>query len=344
MRADRLLSLLLLLQARGRMTAAQLARELEVSERTIYRDVEALSAAGIPIYGDPGPEGGYALLENFRTNLTGLTDAEARALFMLSIPQPLTALGVSQELRSALLKLSAALPATQRAEEEHVRQRFLLDPGWSQPAEGPLPHLGEVQQAVWQDRCLQIAYRVPPLSARIEQLVDAYGLVASAGAWYLVAAHGNPRTGVGALRLPKRSAANHTIRVYRIADLEHARMAKRQFERPLNFRLADFWATWSQEREQSLSRYAVEVRVAPEFVKELPRYFGRRVQEQIEQAEADLATGALTLTLYFESLEAARNRILSFGRGVEVLEPVPLRLSVADYASQTVALYAEAVA
>ena len=108
MRADRLLSLMMLLQARGRMTATKLAEELEVSERTIYRDMDALSAAGVPLYGEPGPEGGFALLDSYRTTLTGLSEGEVRALFMLSIPAPLAELGVSQDLKAALLKLSAA--------------------------------------------------------------------------------------------------------------------------------------------------------------------------------------------------------------------------------------------
>ena len=159
MRADRLLSLLMLLQTRGQMTAQELAKELEVSERTIYRDMDALSVAGIPIYGEPGPEGGFALLNSYRTNLTGLTEGEVRALFMLSIPAPLADLGVSQELRSALLKLSAALPDSHRRDEAKVRQRFHLDSTWWHQGAEQLPHLSTVHDALWQDRQLHIVYR-----------------------------------------------------------------------------------------------------------------------------------------------------------------------------------------
>jgi len=127
MRADRLLSLLMLLQARGRMTARALATELEVSERTIYRDIDALSLSGVPIYGDRGPEGGYALLESYRISLPGLKEDEVRALYMLSIPAPLAQLGVGQELKAALRKLVAALPAAYRADAARVRQRLHLD-------------------------------------------------------------------------------------------------------------------------------------------------------------------------------------------------------------------------
>ena len=164
MRADRLLSLLMLLQARGRLTAPKLAQELEVSERTIYRDIDALSAAGVPVYGEAGAGGGYALLDSYRTNLTGLTEGEVRALFMLSIPKPLADLGVGRELGAALRKLAAALPSARRDDEERVRQRFLLDAvGWEQVEESA-PHLPTVHQAVWEDRRLHLAYRIDPLA------------------------------------------------------------------------------------------------------------------------------------------------------------------------------------
>ena len=124
MRADRLLSLLMLLQTHGKLPAHQLAKELEVSERTIYRDIEALSMAGIPVYGEPGREGGFALVDHYRTTLTGLSDAQVQALFMLNIPAPLADLGIRQEARTALLKIAAALPGDHREDERRVRQRF----------------------------------------------------------------------------------------------------------------------------------------------------------------------------------------------------------------------------
>ena len=194
MRADRLLSILMILQARGRVTAQQLAEELEVSVRTVYRDMDALSAAGVPVYAERGPGGGCSLLDSYRTTLTGLTRDEVRALFMLSIPAPLAELGVGQELKAALLKLSAALPASRRYDEAHVRQRIHLDSvGWSETVE-PVPHLRTVQQAVWEDRKLQLTYRLP-FEAQAEWLVEPYGLVAKAGTWYLVCTrNGSVRT------------------------------------------------------------------------------------------------------------------------------------------------------
>lgn len=320
MRADRLLSLLMLLQARGRMTARKLAEELEVSERTIYRDIDALSAAGVPVYGESGPEGGYALLDSYRTNLTGLTEGEVRALFMLSIPEPLTKLGVSQELKAALRKLSAALPDAHRHDEERVRQRFHLDSIWWHQVEESVPHLQTIYQAVWQARKLYQTYRLP-FAIEVEQVVDPYGLVAKAGVWYLV------------------YAVSGCIRTHRVSALFDVRMLEESFERPADFDLAAFWKEWCAEREESRSYYTVAVRVAPDFLPELPRYFGSRIRTKIAQAGPSEAEGWITLELSFESLEAARDRILGFGRGVEVLEPQALRRSVLDFASQIVALY-----
>ncbi len=180
MRADRLVSILLLLQARGKMTARELSQELEVSQRTVYRDINALSIAGVPVYSEIGPEGGYALIDRYRTSLTGLTAGEVQALSMLNIPAPLADLGLRQQLQSALLKLSAALPADHREAEEKIRQRIHLDSTWWQQGEEQVPHLRTVQEGVWQDRKLLIVYR-PFLDIKIEHLVDPYGLVAKAG-------------------------------------------------------------------------------------------------------------------------------------------------------------------
>jgi predicted DNA-binding transcriptional regulator YafY len=320
MRADRLLSILLLLQARGQTTARELAKQLEVSERTIYRDISALSIAGVPVYGESGPDGGYALIDNYRTNLTGLTEGEVRALFMLSIPAPLADLGVSQDFRAALLKLSAGLPDTRRRDEERVRQCYHLDSVWWRQGEERVPHLQAIHQAVWQSRKLSIVYR-PPFAIEIERLVAPYGLVAKSGVWYLVCAR------------------NDTICVHRASDLLDVHISEEFFERPTSFDLASFWQEWCIEYETFLSDFTATVRVAPGFVSELPRYFGNYIHTKIAQAGPPDAEGWIRLELSFESFEAARDRILGFGRGVEVQEPRALQRSVLDYAEQIVALY-----
>ncbi len=312
----------MLLQARGRMTAPRLARELEVSERTIYRDIDALSAAGVPVYGEPGPGGGFSLLDSYRTTLTGLTEGEARALFMLNIPRPLADLGVGRDLGAALRKLAAALPSARRDDEGRVRQRFLLDAvGWDQ-AEGSTPHLATVHRAVWEDRRLHIAYRIGPLAVPMTQTVDPYSLVAKAGDWHLV------------------YAVKNALRVQRVAALLAARLTDETFARPADFDLAAFWQAWCAARQVSRASYVVTVRVAPGFLPELPAHFGDAIREQIAQAGPPDAEGWITLQLPFESLEAARARLLGFGRGVEVLAPWALRRSIQDYAGQILALYA----
>lgn len=323
MRADRLLALLMLLQTRGprRVTAQELATELEVSERTIYRDVDALSAAGVPIYGEAGIDGGYALLDSYRTNLTGLSTAEVRALFMLSIPEPLADLGVTQELKSALLKLTAALPVARRPDEEYVRQRFYLDSvGWQRDEEA-VPFLKTIHQAVWENRKLHLTTHA--FATQIQKTVDPYGLVAKAGVWYLVC------------------AAHEQIRVHRISYLVDARLADETFERPADFDLAAYWQASCAEHAQNRETFAVRVRVAPDFASILPRYFGNSVREKIAHAEKSDADGWLILDLAFESFESARDRLLAFGRGVEVIEPYSLRCSILDFAEQIVALYKE---
>lgn len=320
MRADRLLTLLLLLQTRGRMSARELAEELEVSERTIYRDIEALSLAGVPVYAETGRDGGYALLESYRTSLTGLTEAEVQALFMLEIPAPLADLGVGQALRSALLKFAAALPEEHRFEESRVRQRFYLDASWWERGGESPPHLQALYQAVWQDRKVLLTYR-PLANVVMEQTVDPYGLVAKAGVWYLVCA----RAG--------------RIRVHRISELIATSLLDEGFARPEGFDLAGFWAGWVAERARQQGQYPVVFRISPQLRPYLQMYFGERVQSALDRAgEAD-ERGWLTLELSFESLEAARDCLLACGGGVEVLAPRALRLGVRDYAEQIAAVY-----
>jgi predicted DNA-binding transcriptional regulator YafY len=319
MRADRLLALIMLLQTRGRMSAAQLARELEVCERTIYRDIVALSAAGIPVYGEAGPAGGYQLLDSYRTSLTGLSESEARALFMLNSPGPLAKLGLSQDLKAAMLKLTAALPESRRQDEARVRQRYYIDSSWWSQAEEPLPHLQTIQQAIWEDRQLAITY-IPLFDVQIERVVDPYGLAAKSGDWYLV------------------FARRGRVRARRVSDLLEARLSAEKFVRPADFELGAFWQSWCAEEERSYSGYPVTARVTQKALPAVLRRFGARVQAQLAQAP-EAEDGSRILTFYFRWIDEARDRLLPFGRGVEVLEPYALRASLADLAEQTARLY-----
>jgi predicted DNA-binding transcriptional regulator YafY len=279
-----------------------------------------LSVAGVPVYGERGPEGGYALLDGYRTSLTGLTAAEIRAFFMLTIPAPLADLGVSADLRAALLKLSAALPAAQRGEEERVRQRFYLDASGWKDSDEDTPHVQTIQQAVWSDRKLAIAYTMPQ-GIEMEQVVDPLGLVAKAGVWYVVYRH------------------NHSLRARRVSSLRSAVEQAEGFDRPAGFDLAAFWRDWCAVYESNRVRYPVTVRVSPSFLPALTRHMGQSLRPTPAGAAPPDADGWVRVSLSFESLYAARERILACGAGVEVIEPLPLRLSVQDYAQQIVALY-----
>ncbi|MEA2513935.1 MAG: hypothetical protein QOJ59_3422, partial [Thermomicrobiales bacterium] len=227
MRASRLLSILLLLQTRGRMTAQALADELEVSVRTVYRDVDSLSAAGVPVYGDRGPDGGYQLLDGYRTRLTGLTADEAESLFLAGVPGPAAELGLGTVLAAAQLKLMAALPPELRSRAGRIRERFHLDaPGWFQDAEQP-PYLAAVADAVWNQKRLRVRYQ--RWGGEVERALDPLGLVLKGGAWYLV----------GAVAGQER-----TYRISRILELE---TLDERCERPEGFDLVGYWTTWSEQ-------------------------------------------------------------------------------------------------
>lgn len=316
MRADRLLALLMLLQSRGRLTAARLARELEVSERTIYRDVDALSAAGVPVYGDCGPDGGFALLDSYRTELTGLTDGETRALLFLSIPGALVDLGMDADMAQALRKLAAALPGARRGEEARVRQRFYLDPrDWRAPHSSP-SLLRVLQQAVWEDERVDIAFHLPsgPL---VDQRIAPYGLVAKAGGWRVV------------------TAVDDRVLAYAVSDLVEARLAGEKFSRPAWFDLQSAWEAWCAGFS-ARPCYAMTLRLDAWLASRLSRYGIEGSPESEAVAEPD---GRVTLRASCESFEDALARVLALGGAVEVVEPEPLRRTVLDYAQQIAARY-----
>jgi predicted DNA-binding transcriptional regulator YafY len=319
MRADRLLSLLMLLETRGKMTARQLAEELEVSERTIYRDIVALNTSGVPIYTEDGPGGGISLVESYSTNLTGLNSGEVRALSMLNIPEPLVKLGVDQELKAALLKLSAALPSTSRENEMRTRQRIHLDASWWFEPEELVPHLHTVQQALFQERKLYLRWR--EFRTSVEQVLSPYGLVAKSNTWYLV------------------SGQQDHVRVLRVSKITESQMLEETFEYPQYFSLPSFWKCWCEDFKKNRPVFMVTARVSAELIDHLPRIVGDNTNDILAQAGAPDEQGYVMLTLPFENFESARSRILGLGRAVEVLEPLSLRMSVIDFVHQIADLY-----
>ncbi len=299
----------------------ELAEELEVSERTIYRDITALSTSGVPIYASRGPGGGVRLVEEYRTTLTGLTPEETRALFTMGIPAPLAQLGMDEKFKGALLKLSASLPETRREEESRTRQRILLDSSWWFQSEQDVPCLQTIQQALFQDRRLRIQVRWEFFNTQFEQEAEPYGLVAKANIWYLVYGRGG------------------TPHVTRVSQIAEAEVLAESFPRPVDFQLESFWREWCREYE-SQPPFCARVRVAPEALPMLAEYVGERARGQLTSSQrvAD-ADGWVTLELPFESFITARSRLLGLGRAVEVLEPEPLRRSLVDFAEQIVDFY-----
>jgi predicted DNA-binding transcriptional regulator YafY len=324
-RASRLVSLVLLLQTRGQMTAAQLAAELEVSVRTIHRDVAALSAAGVPVYAEPGRYGGCRLVDGYRTRLTGLNADEAEALFLAGAPGPLAELGLGTVLAAAQLKVLAALPPELRSRAVRVQQRFHLDaPAWFRDPDD-VPLLAEVASALWDDRRLDVRYARP--DRVVGRVLDPLGLVLKAGVWYLVAAH-----------------RDH-VRTYRVARLESVVVRPERFERPGDFDLTAYWAASSVEFEEQMLRFEVTARLSPHGASLL-----RRVLEPAagRAALAALAGGApdpdgwVTLVMPMESPEVAYHELLRLGADVEVLAPAELRQRLVATAHAMSCLYGAA--
>lgn len=319
MRADRLLSILLLLQANRRMTARELSTRLEVSERTIHRDMESLSSAGVPVYALRGNGGGWVLPDAYRTTVTGLTEPEVQALFVSTPPRVLADLGLRRASEAALVKLLAELPAISRRDAEYARQRILVDSGGWRRAEEAVPHLPVIQAAVWQERQLRLLYQRPGGGAS-ERVVDPLGLVAKGSLWYLVAAvEAAPRT-------------------YRVSRVQAAELLNEPCVRPSDFDLAEFWARSSAEFVAALPRYPLTVRVAPEA---LPRATSPAGYVRVEAVGLVDADGWTTLSLRADIEEEACGYVFSFGTRMEVLGPPALRERMARLAADVAHLYGE---
>ncbi|MGV9702482.1 helix-turn-helix transcriptional regulator [Streptomyces sp. NPDC003483] len=313
MKSSRLVSILLLLQTRERMTAAQLAEELEVSVRTVYRDVEALHAAGIPLYGDAGHAGGYRLLDGYRTRLTGLTAGEAEALSLAGVPGPAAELGLGGVLAAARLKVRAALPRELRAHADRIGDRFHLDaPGWYADADDT-PYLPAVADAVWNGRVLSVLYRRWREPTDVRRRLEPYGLVLKAGRWYVVAGPG-PRT-------------------FRVDQILRLDPCDEEFTRPDDFDLAAYWTAYRRDFHERLHRGEAVLRVAPGT-----RLTGAAGEALASGGERE-ADGWTRVTVPIESVDRAHDAFLVHGAAVEVLEPAELRDRIARTAGALARLY-----
>ncbi|MCX4748002.1 YafY family transcriptional regulator [Kitasatospora sp. NBC_01287] len=312
MRAGRLISLLLLLQNRGRMTAHQLADELEVSVRTVYRDVEALATAGIPLYGDAGHGGGYQLLDGYRTRLTGLTAGEAQAVFLAGLPGPAAELGLGDQLVAAQLKLRASLPAELREQAGRIQERFHLDaPGWYGNVDRT-PHLAAVAAAVWGRHAVWVRYRRWKAPTEVERRLEPYGLVLKAGRWYLVAA-----------------AGGGTARTYRVDQIMELRPLDEQFEPPAGFDLAAHWRNRLADFHARLHTAEAVVRLSPRGAARVRELLGHAVDRAVVDGGVVDADGWTRAAVPIESLDHAHGEFLKLGIDVEVLEPLDLRARLA---------------
>lgn len=326
MRASRLVNLLLLLQSRGGLTAAQLSRELEVSVRTVHRDVEELSAAGVPIFAERGPLGGIRLVDGYRTRLTGMTADEAEALFLAGLPGPAAQLGLGTVVAAAQLKVMAALPPELRSRASRIVERFHLDvAGWFHAGD-TVPHLATLSAAVWEGRALRISYeRGSGSRDPVERTVGPLGLVLKGGMWYVI------------------GATDGQIRTYRASRVLDATLLDGRVERPAGFDLATYWAESSAAYERDVPTIDVTVRVPSDRRWKIADVFGQAAVDAAVRLEEPDPDGWERLRLTLTWPEEVPGKLLSIGSSLEVLGPPDLRDEVRATAGRILERYRASV-
>jgi predicted DNA-binding transcriptional regulator YafY len=317
MRADRLLAIMLLLRTRGKMTSLALAEELEVSQRTILRDVEALTMAGVPVYADGGHGGGIALDENYRVTLTGLEETEVRALFVSSSAKLLSDIGLGDAAERTLRKLFAALPAPHQPSVEHIRQRIHIDPVWWWHDSQPLPFWADLQQAVYEDRCIRVVYENRQ-SEIVERVLEPYSLVAKSSLWYLVARY-----------------EDGDLHTYRVSRFHHVTLLDKHFQRASDFDLATYWQEHIEDFPASLANYTFTLRLHPDRLN-FAQWLTPGRWEILNPADA---AGWVTVRFQMETLELAKMLVFGLGKQTHVIEPDELRYAVLDAARDLVEHY-----
>ena len=310
MRASRLLSILTTLQARGHVTAQSLADEAGVSLRTIYRDMDALSAAGIPVYSERGADGGYRLLDGYRVRLNGLSPREAEALFLGGLAGPAADLGLGAVMAAAQLKLQAALPQELRASAERMQARFHLDtPSWFGETDHPA-HLKSVADAVWNQTRLQIRYQ--SWKAEKNRLVDPLGVVLKGGAWYFA------------------GAVDGSVRTYRVSRILELVPLEQRFERPADFDLPTYWNEATQRLDAELHPNVATLRVSRWGETLLRATSSPYVKSRMVFSETTDADGWKRVTIPIGSSRHAAYELLRLGPDAEVLEPPELRATIVE--------------
>ncbi|MFB7600054.1 helix-turn-helix transcriptional regulator [Streptomyces sp. NPDC056160] len=346
MRAARLIKMVLLLQSRQPMTAAELARELEVSERTVTRDAQALSEAGVPVYADRGRAGGYRLVGGYRTRLTGLARGEAEALFLSGVPGALRDMGLEDAASAARLKVSAALLPAVRDASRTAAQRFHLDaPAWFREPEAPAL-LPAVAEAVWSDRRITARYRRGEDGEEVVRELEPYGLVLKAGVWYLCARAAEHASGGGpgphraGEAAPGADTVRRAHRVYRVDRLTAVDAGEERFARDEAFDLPAFWAERAEQFARSILRAEVVVRLSEEGVRRLAHAVDpAAAREALAVAAPVDEHGRRTVTLPVESEEVAHAQLTALGPEAEVLAPASLRARLTRDARRLAGLY-----
>jgi predicted DNA-binding transcriptional regulator YafY len=310
----------LLLQAHHQLTARDLASRLEVSERTIHRDMDALSGAGIPVTAARGSGGGWSLLGEYRTNLTGLTETEIQSLFVTKPAKVLADLRLEKAADGALLKLLACLPATFRQGAERARQRIHVDvSGWSRREEA-VPFLPVLQEALWLERKLLISYERGADCDAVQRLIEPYGLVAKGSAWYLV------------------GAVDGHVRSYRVSRIAQAEVVDEHANIPADFDLAEYWQQSAATFKKNVPNYVAQFWVSPSVWPRLS--FAGRFARVTETDETD-ARGWRKAVIGFDVEEMACEYAVSFGPNLEVIEPVSLREKVISLVRATLKFYSK---
>ncbi len=339
MRASRLLSVLMLLQARGRMTAQELAGELEVSVRTVYRDIESLGAAGVPVYADRGPAGGYQLIGGYRTRLTGLSGDEAESLFLAGLPGAAAELGLGTVLAGAQLKLLAALPPELRSRVGRIRERFHLDaPGWYSESD-ETPFLAAIADAVWNQRLIRVGYRRAGSPGKeVQRTLEPLGVVLKAGVWYLVARALASEADAASDRRHLDHAGE--IRTYRVGRILALTTLDAPFERPEGFDLGDYWQSWSRRFEASSYREEAVVRLSPRGRERAPFLLSPLMARAVAGADSlPDDQGWVRVVLPVESADHALADLLRLGADVEVIAPDTLRERFAQTVEAMAVIY-----
>lgn len=302
------------------MTAGQLASELEVSVRTVYRDVDSLSGAGVPVYAERGPTGGFQLVDGYRTRLTGLTPGEAETLFLSGAPGVAAELGLGSALAAAQLKLLAALPPEFADRATRVRERFHLDaPGWYHDGEQP-QFIEAVAAAVWNQRTIEVRYR--SWNGERTRILEPLGIVLKGGIWYLAA------------------GVDGQVRTYRVARILTLVTLDETFERPPGFDLAHYWQSWFEESRERMFEARATVRLSPRAQKLLPHLF----DSVTNRAAAGSATppdsdGWIVVEIPVESVEFGSTKLLQLGTDAEVLAPAAMREQLRKLANGLRAMY-----